>query len=232
MLARLQEGSVPRVDITISIVLDAAPNGDDAFTRLVSDVRACAACERMAHVHVLDAANGPIEARVLFVAEAAGRRGAAVTGVPLTRDEAGRRFAAFLALAGLSRDGVFITNAVLCNPTDAAGRNQTPSSGEIARCRPFLARTLALVDAPVVVALGRVALESLRALTPHDLQLRRDVATATRWAGRTLLPMYHPGRQSTLHRSHTLQEDDWRRLGDLLRGIDAATAPPHALAVP
>jgi len=91
---------------------------------------------------------------------------------------------------------------------------------EIARCRPFLARTLALVDAPVVVALGRVALESLRAVAPHDLQLRRNVATATRWAGRILVPTYHPGRQSTLHRSHALQDDDWRRLGDLLRRID------------
>ena len=156
MLARLQEGFAARTDISIGVVLDAVPNGDNACSRLVSDVRACTACERMSHV--LGAANGPIDARALFVADAAGRRSAAVTVVPSMHDESGRHFAAFLALAGLSRDGVFITNAVLCNPTDAVGRNRTPSSGEIARCRPFLARTLALIDAPVVVALGRVAL--------------------------------------------------------------------------
>jgi len=65
MLARLQEGSAEHTDITISVVLDAVPNGDNACPRLVSDVRACAACERISHVHVLGAANGPIDARVL-----------------------------------------------------------------------------------------------------------------------------------------------------------------------
>ena len=53
-------------------------------------VRACRAR------HVLSTANGPLDADVLFVAEAVGRRGGAVTGVPLTRDESGKRFAAFL----------------------------------------------------------------------------------------------------------------------------------------
>ena len=74
----------------------------------------------MHHAHVLGDANGPLDATVLFVAEAVGRRGGAVTGVPLTRDESGKRFTSFLALAGLSRGEVFITNAVLCNPLDAA----------------------------------------------------------------------------------------------------------------
>jgi len=189
--------------------------GDD-FSRLVSEVRACAACARMSHSHVLGTANGPLGARALFVAEAVGRRGGAVTGVPLTRDESGRRFARFLTVTGLAREDVFVTNAVLCNPTDAAGRNRAPSRAEIARCRPYLARTLALVRAPVVVALGRVALESLRAVAPHGLDLRRDVGAPAAWEGRTLVALYHPSRQSTLHRPDAAQEDDWRRLGRLL----------------
>ena len=197
-----------------------------AFEALVSDVRACTACERMAHAHVLGDASGPLDARVIFVAEAVGRRGGAVTGVPLTRDETGRRFDAFLRLAGIDRGETFITNAVLCNPLNAGGRNRTPAAAEIARCRPFLARTLDIVRAPVVVALGRVALESLqalsrgRAIAPHDAQMPRDVATALPWCGRTLVPMYHPSRQSTLHRPQAAQEDDWRRLGEAV----AATA--------
>jgi DNA polymerase len=171
----------------------------------------------MAHSPVLSARNGAMDARVIFVAEAPGRRGAAITGVPLTRDESGRRFAAFLALAGLTRDGAFITNAVLCNPLDPTGRNRAPTRAEAARCRPFLARTLDLVPAPIVVALGRVALDALAAISPHGARLARDAGTVVPWRGRVLVPMYHPGRQSTLHRPQAQQEADWRRLGEIAR---------------
>jgi DNA polymerase len=112
---------------------------------------------------------------------------------------------------------VFVTNAVLCNPLDGAGRNRRPTSAEIDRCRPFLARTLDAVPAPIVVALGRVALESLRMLAPHQAQFPVDVARPLGWRGRVLVPMYHPSRQSTLHRPDDAQQRDWRRLGALLR---------------
>lgn len=200
-----------------------------AFARLVRDVQGCHACARVAHTHALGDANGPLGARVVFVAEAVGRRGGAVTGVPLTRDESGQRFGGFLALAGIRREDVFVTNAVLCNPVDARGRNRTPSAAEVARCRPFLARTLALARAPVVVALGRVALESLRAIAPHDADLRQP-GVPVRWGDRSLVAMYHPGRQSTLHRPHALQADDWRRLGEMLREREILPAAPNSYA--
>lgn len=192
-----------------------------AFEMLVADVRACTVCERMAHAHVLGEASGPLDARLLFVAEAVGRRGGAVTGVPLTRDESGKRFTSFLTLAGIDRGDVFITNTVLCNPLDAAGRNRAPMSSEIARCRPFLARTLEIVRAPIVVTLGRFALESLRVIAPHDADLRRDAGTAIAWHGRTLVPLYHPSRQSTLHRAQSEQEADWRRLAAIFNARTA-----------
>lgn len=167
----------------------------------------------MAHAHVLGQSNGRLDAPIMFVAEAVGRRGGAVSGVPLTRDETGKRFENFLRLAGIQRVDCFITNAVLCNPIDAHGRNRPPLVSEVSRCRPFLARTLELVQAPIVVALGRVALESLRALNAHSAEMPRDVGVPVPWGARTLVPMYHPSRQSTLHRSQALQEDDWRLLG-------------------
>jgi uracil-DNA glycosylase family 4 len=173
----------------------------------------------MSHSHVLGHANGLLHAKVIFVAEAVGRRGGAVTGVPLTRDESGKRFAAFLAIAGVRREDVFITNAVLCNPLDGSERNRPPTAVESARCRPFLQRTLDLVRAPIVVALGRVALESVRAIARHEGQLARDCGTCIAWHGRMLVPMYHPSRQSTLHRSQLEQEDDWRRLGRIVESM-------------
>ena len=191
-----------------------------SFRALVRDVAACRGCERMAYAHVLGVANGPLDARVLFVAEAVGRHGGAITGVPLTHDESGKRFEAFLAIAGIARAEIFVTNAVLCNPLDGAARNRAPAATEIARCRPFLSRTLDLVRAPVVVALGRVALESLRAVAPHDAALVCDVATSVAWHGRQLVPMYHPSRQSTLHRPDEQQRADWLRLGTVVRELE------------
>ena len=170
----------------------------------------------MDRVHVLGDANGPLNARVLFVAEAPGRRGAARTGIPLTHDEAGRRLEAFLAIAGFKRDEVFVTDAVLCNPLDALGHNRVPVASEVTNCSAFLARALDAVSAPAVVSLGRVALEALRAIEPHALDLARDVGRAVPWRHRLLIPLYHPGRQSTLHRAHALQESDWRAVGRLL----------------
>jgi uracil-DNA glycosylase family 4 len=174
----------------------------------------------MAHAHVLGVANGPLDARVLFVAEAVGRRGGAKTGVPLTRDVTGKRFTAFLEIAGIRREDSFITNAVLCNPLDAAGRNRAPAAREVARCGPFLARTLDIVTAPLVVALGRTALESLRAIEDHGAALPCDAVSAVSWRGRRLAAMYHPSVQSTLRRPHARQAEDWRQLGNLLRDLE------------
>jgi uracil-DNA glycosylase family 4 len=194
----------------------AGTPADDDFDRLERDVHACFACGRVAHSHVLSEANGSLDATVLFVAEAVGRRGGAITGVPLTRDESGKRFTAFLELASIGREDAFVTNAVLCNPLDSAGHNRRPTPAEIARCRPFLLRTLEAVRAPIVVALGRVALESLRSIEPHAADLSRDVATPVAWSNRILIPMYHPSRQSTLHRAQAAQNDDWRTLGKIV----------------
>ncbi|MGB2695943.1 MAG: uracil-DNA glycosylase [Dehalococcoidia bacterium] len=177
----------------------------------------------MNHVHILGDVSGPLDADVLFIAEAPGRLGAARTGVPMTSDVTGRRFHAFLAEAGLVRERVFITNAVLCNPLSAKGSNRRPSAREVAACQGFLAAQLRFVRAPVVVALGGVALEALRHIEPHDAVLARDVAQPLAWAcppgraGRTLVPMYHPSIQSTLTRPHETQIADWQRLGEVVR---------------
>ncbi len=194
----------------------SASDSKQAFNALVRDVHACHACDRMAHAHVLGDANGGLDAPILFVAEAVGRRGGAVTGVPLTRDESGKRFGEFLAIAGIERNDCFVTNAVLCNPLDVRGRNRAPATSEIARCRPFLERTIDLSQASVIVALGRVALESLRAIAAHEAQLS-DAGVATPWRDRLLVPMYHPGRQSLLHRPQASQFDDWVHLGAAVR---------------
>ncbi|MCH7812274.1 MAG: uracil-DNA glycosylase [Chloroflexi bacterium] len=199
------------------------------FDALCARVRDCFACSSMNHVHILGEVNGPLDAEVLFVAEAPGRLGAARTGLPMTSDVTGRRFRAFLAHAGIARERVFVTNSVLCNPLTSSGNNRRPKAGEVAACRGFLTAQLRLVRATVVVALGGVALEALGRIGPHDAVLARDVGRSLRWRApdesgggahvRTLVPLYHPSIQSTLTRPHETQLDDWRRLGRLVREL-------------
>src|SRR3989304_8695432 len=109
-----------------------------AFQALCARVASCFTCSSMNHVHVLGEVNGPLDADVLFVAEAPGRLGAARTGVPMTSDVAGRRLQAFLAEGGLERSRVFITNAVLCNPLSSNGNNRRPAAPGVAARRRCL----------------------------------------------------------------------------------------------
>jgi uracil-DNA glycosylase family 4 len=167
----------------------------------------------MRYSHVLGEANGPAPAPVMFVGEAPGRLGAGRSGVPFSGDESGRRFETLLRMAGLTRETVFVTNALLCNPVDEAGRNRPPRREEIERCLPFLEAQIAAVDPEVVVALGSVALKALALIEPHNLVLRESAGRNFAWAHRLLVPLYHPGRRALVHRPEATQVEDWQRLG-------------------
>lgn len=167
---------------------------------------------------VLGHANGPLTARVLFVAEAPGRLGGDRTGVPLVSDQSGRNFTRLLEGIGWSRDDVFVSNAVLCNPRDERGRNDTPSMAEIRACSGHLRDLLAILDPLFVVTLGRAALAALALIVPHEAELRRDVGQALPWYGRTLIPLYHPGPRAQLHRSFATQQTDFARLAAIVNG--------------
>jgi uracil-DNA glycosylase family 4 len=165
---------------------------------------------------VLGPANGPLGAHVLFVAEAPGRLGGDRTGVPLSSDQSGRNFTRLLESIGWRRDDVFVTNAVLCNPRDPAGRNATPTTMEVRTCARHLRALLEIVQPPFVAALGRSALAALALIAPHQVELRRDVGRPIPWAGRTLMPLYHPGPRAQLHRTFAQQCEDFERLRALV----------------
>lgn len=125
----------------------------------------------------------------------------------------GRRFEQLLNAAGLQREDVFVTNAVLCLPLDAGGRNRTPTAREIRECSGWVAETIAEVNPSLVVAMGRVALEGLRHVAPHAMSLLDAGDEPRTWNGRTLAATYHPGARSAVHRPWERQLEDWQRLG-------------------
>ena len=191
---------------------------NNAFFQLVEQVQACRLCPRMeGRRRVLGPANGNLDAQTLFIAEAPGRLGGDRSGIPLLQDQTGRNFTALLQSANLTREEIFITNAVLCNPRDERGRNASPTTREIQTCSLHLRQTIELIQPRYVVALGQVALKSLHLIAPHEVKLARDVGHPLEWHGRWLIPLYHPGPRAQLHRPFEAQLEDFRRLGKFLR---------------
>lgn len=181
------------------------------FERLCADAERCRACERMAcRKAVLGPLNGTLAPKVLFVGEAPGRLGADRTRRPFSGDASGRNFEILLASAGLPREEVFITNAVLCCPADDR-KNNAPSSTEMTNCLPFLRRTIEMLRPPVVATIGAVAMRALVRLTeqegrPTPGSRLSDVAGQHvncgpfRW-----VPLYHPSPR-VLNTVRTLEQ--------------------------
>jgi uracil-DNA glycosylase family 4 len=212
----------------------------DDFGALVESVRACRRCATMdGRRRVLGPGNGPARAHVMLVGEAPGRLGAERSGVPFGGDMSGRRLDRLLAAAGWERGGLFITNAVLCNPRDARGRNRAPTAGELGNCREHLARTLELVRPRLVVALGRRAAGALGRLRPHRLATAAPGevlawcpaeaagesagAPAGESAGAPGAPwiawVLHPSPLTQTRRPFAEQCADWRRLAAGFAGL-------------
>src|ERR1700704_62826 len=125
------------------------------FIRLVAEASACVECPAMCErAAVLSELNGPVNARVMFIGEAPGRKGADRTRVPFSGDQSGKNFERFLASIGLPRSEIFITSAALCNPRKASGANRRPTGGEVRNCSDFLSRTIELTEPLVIVTLG------------------------------------------------------------------------------
>jgi len=182
--------------------------------------RCPAMCERAA---VLSPLNGQVSARIMFIGEAPGRKGADQTRIPFSGDQSGKNFDRFLASIGLTREKIFITSAALCNPRTESGINRKPSKTEVANCSYFLGQTLEVVDPEVVVTLGSVALDALKAIEAHELRLKDSAAQIHHWHGRLLVPIYHPSPQVLAsHRREAQQLNDYLLVSEAIKNAEKA----------
>jgi uracil-DNA glycosylase len=202
----------------------------EEFDALVAEAAVCRRCEAMCgRSAVLSAHNGRVGASVLFVGEAPGRQGGDRTRVPFSGDQSGRNFSRYLASIGLGREEVFITNSALCNPRTETGANRKPTRGEVSNCSDFLRRQVEVINPRVVVTLGAVALEALRAVEYHPFTLKENVGEVQRWRGRLLVPLYHPSPQVLAsHRRELQQLEDYKSVA---RALGLAPEAPRAAVV-
>jgi uracil-DNA glycosylase family 4 len=166
------------------------------FDLLAAEAARCTLCPAMCgRAAVLSERNGRVDAKVMFIGEAPGRKGADRTRVPFSGDLSGKNFERFLASINLLRSEIFITSAALCNPRKASGANRRPTADEVRNCSAFLRRTIELIDPRVIVTLGGAALDALKLLHYHEFNLKNDAARIRKWTGRLLVPLYHPSPQ-------------------------------------
>src|SRR5712691_5136604 len=196
----------------------------ERFLALSAEAAACTLCPAMCErTAVLGELNGPVDARVLFIGEAPGRKGADRTRIPFSGDQSGKNFERFLSSIGLTRAEIFITSAALCNPRKPSGANRRPSAGEISNCSEFLRRTIALVNPRVIVTLGGVALDALKQVHYHELNMKEHAGKIHRWRGRVLVPLYHPSPQVLItSRNEAAQLRDYKVVARAIRQAGSA----------
>jgi DNA polymerase len=190
-----------------------------SFRALCQNAAGCQICPQLADkAAVLSDLNGNLNPKVMFIGEAPGRVGADRTRRPFYGDKSGDNLQTLLDSIGLTRDEIFITSAVLCSPRSASDANRKPIRTEIKNCSSFLARTLELIDPPIVATLGSVALDGMKVIEPHSLSLRENAGKFVSWNGRKLVPLYHPSPQViAAQRGLDLQLQHFQTLGKLLR---------------
>ena len=74
-----------------------------------------------------------------------------------------------------------------------------------------------IIQPKVVVTLGIVALEALKAIEYHQISLKNDIGKSFDWFGRILLPLYDPSPQVIAsHRRFDEQMKDFQTLKELI----------------
>src|SRR5919106_5421162 len=190
------------------------------FDQLVAEAASCTRCPAMCgRSAVLSKLNGSPQARIMFIGEAPGRKGADRTRIPFSGDQSGANLDRFLQSINLQRKEIFITSAALCNPRSESGANRKPTQKELKNCSSFLRRAIEVVNPRVIVTLGSVALEALKRIQYHELNLKESASQIHSWNDRVLVPIYHPSPQVLAsHRREAEQLRDYQMVAASLRG--------------
>jgi uracil-DNA glycosylase family 4 len=180
----------------------------EALAILRDEVAACTRCEELAAGRTQTVFGvGPANARLCFLGEAPGADEDA-SGVPFV-GRAGELLTKIIEACTLSRDEVFILNVLKCRPPD----NRPPRPDEVANCRGFFERQLAIIQPEFICCLGTSAAQSLLQTTDPIGKLRHrwfDYRTAR------VMCTYHP---SYLLRNPAAKRDVWDDMKVLMEAM-------------
>ncbi len=156
------------------------PDTWEALKRECERCHECALCQTRRNV-VFGVGNP--QAEILLVGEGPGAH-EDEQGVPFV-GRAGKLLDDMLAMIGLDRSKVYITNIVKCRPPE----NRDPLNVEQDACTGYLRRQIALMQPKIVVSLGRIA--AMRLIDPK-FRITKDHGIWYDRDGMRMMAMYHP----------------------------------------
>lgn len=158
----------------------AAPDSWESLRHDCLQCRGCGLWET--RTHVVFGVGNP-EAEILLIGEGPGQN-EDEQGVPFV-GRAGQLLDDMLAMIGLRRQEIYITNSVKCRPP----KNRDPLNTEKDACAGFLRRQLELMQPKILVCLGRIsAAEIIR----PDFKITQEHGQFFEKNGMWMTALYHP----------------------------------------
>ena len=169
--------------------------------------RACSLAET--RTNVVFGVGAP-DAEVLFIGEAPGAN-EDLQGEPFV-GRAGKLLDDMLAMIGLDRSRIYITNSVKCRPP----HNRDPLNTEKDACHGYLVRQLQLMQPKIIVCLGRIS--AMEIIKP-DFKITQEHGQFFERDGIQMTALYHPA--ALLRDPHKKPEtfEDLKRLQAKIREI-------------
>jgi uracil-DNA glycosylase family 4 len=175
----------------------AEPQKTEELAALCAQVEGCTRCRLATGRTRTVFGSGDPQARLMLIGEAPGaeedRQGLPFVGA------AGELLNRIIQAIDMSRDEVYIANMVKCRPPG----NRDPQPDEVAACRGYLERQVALVRPEILVVLGRVAAQTLLA---NDLPIGQMRGRWFQVMGIPAMVTYHP---AALLRNPALKRPTW-----------------------
>lgn len=153
--------------------------------------------------------EGPENAKIMFIGEGPGfnenQQGRPFVGA------AGQFLEALLKSIGLKRSDVYICNVVKCRPPD----NRDPLPAEIAACKDYLDRQIALIKPKLIVTLGRF---SMAPYFPGE-SISKVHGQARKRGEQVVVAMFHPAAALHQPKYKTEIEADFKKLPQYLASL-------------
>lgn len=184
------------------------------LTELSGQVAVCRLCKLAEGRNRTVFGSGNAAAELMFIGEGPGaeedRQGLPFVG------RAGELLTKIIEAIGKTRQEVYIANIVKCRPPG----NRDPQPDEVAACRPYLEEQIALVQPAVLVALGRIAAQTLLGSDTPIGRLRGRWFTVQ---GVPTMVTYHP---AALLRNPALKRPTWEDMQQVRDRLGGGPAGP------
>jgi DNA polymerase len=184
---------------------NSSPNKIVIFQKLKRQVEKCQRCPLHKTTKKIVFGEGPINAKMMIIGEAAGRM-ESLQGRPFI-GPAGKFLDKLLNLGGVNRKKVFITSVLKCRPT-IENRNRKPKKEEIDACLPWLKKQIEIIDPKYFILLGEVAFSVF-------FQKEKLSNFRGKWIeknGKFYFPTYHPAAGLRFPKIKKILERDFKKI--------------------